>query len=272
MLLAIGVLFAACGAEPAAEVTGPPPAALPVLSNADWPSVYGRPAEIQGRRVDLRARVYLDPEPGEGGHVFFAWVDFDNDQVSTAFLVPSPPQALARDAFVWVTGVVEGATTRRDSSGQEVVQPLVRVGRLLVTDRLGIRPALKVLPVGQTLEQHGVHVTLDRIEFAAEETRLHFAIENRSEETVSAFATGLVVERGGIEYAAIIAAGSGVPPPCGRVEPGTTERGGFQFPPLREDGPPFTVRWRGAWVERIADRFHDWVWVVDASGAVAPEG
>jgi hypothetical protein len=272
LLLAIGLLVAACGAEAATEATAPPPAALPVLANEDWPSVHASPEQIEGRRADLRARVYLDPESAEGGYVFFAWVDFDNDQISTAFLVPALPEALARDAFVWVTGVVEGAITRRDSGGQESVQPLVRVERLLVTDRLGVRPALKALVVGQTLEQRDVRVTLERVEFAFEETRIHFSVENGRDELVGAFATGLVVEQSGVEYPAIIPVGSGVPPPRGRVEPGATERGAFQFPPLSEDGPPFTVRWHGACVEELADQFRDWVWVVDPSGADRPAG
>ena len=204
--------------------------------------------------------------------VFFAWVDFDNDRLSTGFRMRAAPEAVMAGAFVWVNGVVDGRVDRPDPRGDSDVQPLVRVERLLVTERIGMRPAVRVLQVVQTLEQLGVRVTLERIEFATEETRVFFAVQNTRHETVGAFGTGLRVHQGTAEFSAVFSIGPGVPPPRGRVEPGATERGGFQFPPISESGPVLEIRWRGAWVEEIADQFREWVWVVDPSGATRPEG
>lgn len=266
------VVLAACGefAEPA--LPGATAPGLEPLTNVDWPSVHTGPELIQGRYVDLRARVYLGPEEHPSGDLFLAWVDFDNDQLSIAFVVPAAPVELAPDAFVQAFGVIDGVFTRRDSSGDEIVHPLVRVQRVLVTDRVGIRPTRTLLRVGQTLEQRGVRVTLDRIEFADEETRLFVTVENQRQEIVSAFPTGLSVEQRELDHPAIISVGPGVKPPRGRVEPGTTEHGAFQFPPFDLGGGPMIVRWRGVGVDQIADQFSEWVWVVDPSGAERPEG
>ena len=81
-----------------------------------------------------------------------------------------------------------------------------------------------------------------------------------------------MVEQGGAEYPAVIARGAGVIPPLGRVEPGTTEYGAFQFPPLDPSGDPLVVRWDGALVGAIAHQFRQWVWVVDPQGSVLPTG
>ena len=126
--------------------------------------------------------------------------------------------------------------------------------------------------VGQALERRGVRVVLERIEFAAEETRMYFTLENRREETLLAFATGLVIEVGGREIPAIIPIGEGIPAPRGRVAPDRVEHGGFQFPALAPDGPPITVRWRGARMAPSGEEVGEWTWVVDPSGAVAPAG
>ena len=85
--------------------------------------------------------------------------------------------------------------------------------------------------------QFDIRVTLERIEFAAEETRLLFVVENGRDEPISAIGTGVRVRRGDAEFRAVFPTGHGVPPPGGRVEVGGVERGWFQFPPLERAGP-----------------------------------
>ena len=269
MVGALLIAFAACGESALPETSAP---GIEPLTNADWPSVRSDPELIQGRRVDLRARVYAGPEEHPAGDLFLAWVDFDNDQLSIAFVVPAAPAELTRDAFVQAFGVVDGSLTRSNSAGEEIVHPVVRVQRVLVTDRRGIRPTRTLLRVGQALEQRGVRVTLDRIEFADEETRVFMTVENQRAEVVSAFPTSLSIEQRQLDHPAIISVGPGVEPPRGRVEPGTTEHGAFRFPTFDLGDGPMTVRWRGARVDEIADQFSEWVWIVDPSGSERPEG
>ena len=268
--LVLGVLAACDGvAEPPPDAT-PTPASSAVLTNHDWPVVHADPGAAVGQRVVLRARVYNVAQVA-GDLRLCAWVDFDNDQLSTVFRIPDRTEGVQRDNFVWVEG-----TVRNRAEGQagceETPQPEVEVSGLTVTDRLGVRPALRVEQVGQALEQRGVRVVLERIEFAAEETRIYFALENQREETLLAFATGLVIDIGGTEIPAIIPIGEGIPAPRGRVASGSIEHGGFQFPALAPDGPPITVRWRGVRMAPSGEDVGDWTWVVDPSGSIAPEG
>ena len=218
----------------------------------------------------LRARVYRVARVAED-LMLCAWVDFDNDQLATLFRIPDMSEGVERDDFVWVegevTGVAETAAGCADSP-----QPEVKVSGLTVTDRLGVRPALRVVQVGQALERRGVRMVLERLEYAAEETRLFFTVENRRDETLLAFATGLGIEIDGAEMSAIIPIGEGVSPPRGRVAPRTSEHGGFQFPALEPGGPPITVRWRGARMAPSGEELGDLTWVVDPAGVIVPEG
>ena len=242
-----------------------------MVTNRDWPSLHTNPHQVVGRRVDLRARVYAPPIVDAEGTVFCAWVDFDNDQLPAQFRVSSLVPDLVGNEFIWVVGSVTRVTTSDDWCSPDALLQ-IDVDRLLVTDRLGARPAVVVVPVDQTLEQHGVRVTLDRVEFAAEELRVFVTIENPRNEMFTAFATGLRIEIGTVEIPATVPIGVGIEAPRGRVRPKTVERGGFQFPPLDPNSPPFTVRWQGAAAESIAGQFADWVWIVDPGGVVQPEG
>lgn len=265
------VLTAACAAEDAPDPTATPAETSPgLLTNRDWPVAHADPAAAVGHQVVLRARVYSVGQVGDD-LVLCAWIDFDNDQLSTVFRIPDRMEGVERDNFVWVEGTVTRVAEPEDGCGAGG-QPEIEVTYLTVTDRLGVRPALRVVQVGQALERRGVRVVLERVEFAAEETRIYFTVENRRDETLLAFATGLGIEIEGTEIPAVIPIGQGIPPPRGRVAPGAIEHGGFQFPALEPGGPPITVRWQGARMAPSGEEMGDWTWVVDPAGAVAPEG
>ena len=273
-LVAGVALLTACGPtadEPADPST--PTAVQSLLTNSDWIVAHPDAAEIVGRQVELRGWVFQVADLPDGDETtFLVWVDFDNDDLPTAFVIQGAPPELEAGAFVVVRGVVEGDETHTYPDGREAQVPRVRVTALTITDRLGIRPAVWSVDVGQTLTQLDIRVTLERIEFAAEETRLLFVVENQSDETISAIGTGVLVQRGDAEYQAMFPTGHGVPPPRGRVEAGAVERGWFQFPPLDRIGPPLVIMWDGARPDSPVRRFRPWQWVVDTAGGQRPEG
>ncbi len=273
-LVAGVALLTACGPtadEPVDPAT--PTAVQSLLTNSDWIVAHPDAAEIVGRQVELRGWVFQVADLPDGDETtFLVWVDFDNDDLPTAFVIQGAPPELEAGAFVVVRGVVEGDETHTYPDGREAQVPRVRVTALTITDRLGIRPAVWSVDVGQTLTQLDIRVTLERIEFAAEETRLLFVVENQSDETISAIGTGVLVQRGDAEYQAMFPTGHGVPPPRGRVEAGAVERGWFQFPPLDRIGPPLVIMWDGARPDSPVQRFRPWQWVVDTAGGQRPEG
>lgn len=271
LVLGLTLGLAACdgAAEPDQEATRSVPSLI-VLTNRDWPVAHADPAAAVRRQVVLRARVYSVGQVGDD-LVLCGWVDFDNDQLSTVFRIPGAMEGVERDAFVWVEGTVMGRAEPGGACG-DAVHPEIKVTHLTVTDRVGVRPALRVVQVGQALEWRGVRAVLERVEFAEEETRIYFTLENRGDETLMAFATGLGIEVDGTEIPALIPIGGGIRAPRGQVAPGAIEHGGFQFPALDPDGSTMTVRWRGAHVAPSGEAVGEWIWVVDPAGTVVPEG
>lgn len=263
------LLLVACDVAAPVEATTP---TAPPLTNATWPAAYSDLAAVQGRRVDLRARVYAAPRPEAEVTRFFAWIDFDNDRLSTAFDLAVAPPGLEIDAYVHVEGAVAGVTRYKDFRGDDVLQPAVRVDRLEVLDRLRVRPTRAAVEPNQALEQSGVRVTFVRVEFAADETRLYFAVTNGHKEPVDAFGTDLTVTQGGVNYTTVVPLTPGLPTLRGRVAPAATEQGVFLFQPLDPNRGELTVIWRGARVAARAAQFQPWVWTVNARGARPPLG
>ena len=271
LLVAITTVLVGCGETRSANVTTSSTLTIPTtaLTNSDWPSVYSDAAALAGRRVDLRGRVYSDPIFNKEGMVFSAWVDFDNDQLSTTFRVAGVTAGIEKDDFVWVLGRVVDVPVLAGANGDD---PLVEVEQLTVTDRVGVRPAERILNVRQALEHNGVRVMLERVEFSDEEVRIYVAVENRGQEVLRAFGTGLRIELGDAHISAVIPVGKGVSPPRGLVEPGVTESGGFQFPTFDPKDGSFVVRWTNLGFESDRESPERWVWLVDPSGTIRPEG
>ena len=231
--------------------------------------MYSDSAAIVDRQVNLRGRVYTEPVLTDQDLVFKAWVDFDNDQLSTEFFVPGVTSGIRKDDFVWVVGRVKDAAIEDGANG---VDPIVEVERLTVTDRAGLRPARRILRVQQAIEHNGIRVVLERVEFATEEVRIYVSVENKGQEVLSAFGTGLRIELGHTQIPAVIPVGKGVRAPRGLVGPGVTESGGFQFPPFDPQGRSFIVRWINLGFEPKTELPGRWVWLIDPSGLIRPEG
>ena len=142
------VLAAACDVTEDPEPTATPSAIAPfALTNPDGLVAHADPTASIGQQVVLRTRVCSVANTAND-LVLCAWVDFDNDQLSTVFRIPGVVEGVERDEFVWVEGLVTGVAEPEDAC-DDAGQPEVEVRHLPVTDRIGVRPALRVEQVGQ---------------------------------------------------------------------------------------------------------------------------
>ena len=116
MGLAMGVL-SACDSEPQPVPDATPTPTSPnTLANREWPVVHSDPAAAVGQRAVLRARVYKVSTVADD-LILCAWVDFDNDQLSTVFRVPDTTEGVARDDFVCWRDRLRASPNRGGSAG-----------------------------------------------------------------------------------------------------------------------------------------------------------
>ena len=107
------VLAAACDVTEHPEPTATPSAIAPfALTNPDGLVAHADPTASIGQQVVLRTRVCSVANTAND-LVLCAWVDFDNDQLSTVFRIPGVVEGVERDEFVWVEGLVTGSLNPR---------------------------------------------------------------------------------------------------------------------------------------------------------------
>jgi hypothetical protein len=92
------------------------------------------------------------------------------------------------DSFVKVDGKITGTFTGENYFGGEITALMIEAESLEIGGYDDIyAPAESTKEVGATKEQHGVSVTLDRIEYAKGEARVYVTVKNESGATASIY-------------------------------------------------------------------------------------
>lgn len=165
--------------RPAAEVGRV--AAAPVLTNQTISQAIARPAAGAGNwRVSVDGRVVGDPQyDGEGTHVqlFLA-----TGRQGVDIIVDYPLTLELTDGdFIHVRGKVAGAFSATTESGARL--KTIRVAAKKITPSSGeaaLAPALATRPGPGRRETNDVTIVLERLEFAAIQTRAYVRAINRT--------------------------------------------------------------------------------------------
>jgi hypothetical protein len=84
--------------------------------------------------------------------------------------------------FAWFSNFPLG----KNVFGAELNAPVVEAEKIEIIDYItAVSPTIKTIDVDNTVEQHGIKVTLEKIELAKEETRVYIKVKNDSEDNAS---------------------------------------------------------------------------------------
>lgn len=144
------------------------------------------PKRYKGASVDVVGKVFGEVEVSESGVAWQMWGDPKKSEFNIAVAYAKPGFAIRSDDFVHVVGVVNGELKGKNAFGAEIVTAIVQATSAEVVDALAAAPpALKTAATNATQEQKGLSVTVEKIEFAAEETRVFLSINNGTGAKVS---------------------------------------------------------------------------------------
>lgn len=121
--------------------------------------------EIDGDTIAMQ--VWYDPETANHQFIVYADKELAGD--------------VKEDDFIKVDGEITGTFTGENMMGGEVTAMTINAESLDVGGYDDVfAPAESTKEVGETKEQHGVSVTLDRIEYAKGEARVYLSVKNES--------------------------------------------------------------------------------------------
>jgi hypothetical protein len=158
-------------------------APLPV-DRSNYANVVAEPLRFAGSPVTIGGRVFSKPEIGSAAATFqmFAAPDSEWNTYVTA-PVGSLPPGLDSGSFVIVTGTIAGRSSGVNAFGGLIGAVQIQAAAVTVADATALLGApLTSLPLGMSIDQHGLVITLERLDVYVDRVLAHISVTNASGE------------------------------------------------------------------------------------------
>lgn len=146
------------------------------LKAEDYDNLFSDPNEYKGYKVELGGQVAVKPDKDDKGKTYFVMWGNPDDYSDTIYVeLKNPKMATVKEnQFVVIKGIVKGEDEYDGA-------PLILAENVEVADYItAVAPTIKEATVNQDIDQHGLVVTLQKIELAENQTRVYVKIKNNT--------------------------------------------------------------------------------------------
>lgn len=151
------------------------------VSKKDINKVYSNPEEYAGMYIKLTGKVFTQPEVDDGIY-FQMWANPKNNDLNTIVQYSNTDFELKEDDYVSVDGLILGENDGENAFGGSISSLKIKATNVKISSYIDVvSPTIKkVTPQGLTNNQNGVDITVTKVEFAKNETRLYYTVTNNS--------------------------------------------------------------------------------------------
>jgi hypothetical protein len=188
------------------------------------------PDNYKGASVAIVGKVFDDVERDNKGTYFQMWANPKDSDWNTIVASPDTTLRLSNDDYVRVRGTVKGKFKGENAFGADVLAVTILADDVKKVDATAAAsPASKTLPKAQ-IRQGGIVVTVQKVEFAEDETRVFLAVKNGSDDDFSLYANQGKAISGSRQVEATYS--SDYPEPANEVSPGAFTTGVVVYPTM----------------------------------------
>lgn len=217
-----------------------------VLAEEDFDKMYSNPKEYKGYEVEFTGQVFVDPERDDSGVYLQVYAKPEQFEQNTIVAYEDSNFDVKVDDFVKVIGIVKDEFEGENLMGGTITAPFIEATSIEVVDYItAVAPTIKEVVVDETIDQHGMEVTLQKIEFAEVETRVYMKITNNTNETVYFDGFGAKLISGSTQYETKDNFGSGLPEIPFNILAGIEAEGVLTYPAIEEQSGTFTLHAEG---------------------------
>lgn len=217
-----------------------------VLAEEDFDKMYSNPKEYKGYEVEFTGQVFVDPERDDSGVYLQVYAKPEQFEQNTIVAYEDSNFDVKVDDFVKVIGIVKDEFEGENLMGGTITAPFIEATSIEVVDYItAVAPTIKEVVVDETIDQHGMEVTLQKIEFAAVETRVYMKITNNTNENVYFDGYGAKLVSGSTQYETKDNFGSGLPELPFDILAGIEAEGVLTYPAIEEQSGTFTLHAEG---------------------------
>lgn len=250
--------------------TPPPPSTTPTIrlnfTNDDWPVVI---AEAHGAQQKYIGTQYISMVNlyGTVTQIFSNGFTFDTDLENPSYsnnrtwVFTDVVQGLKEGSWVKVEGLLIGYWSTQTVLGAPRYLPEVAAyssGVTIVTRSEAIKPLVTV-NIGKILSQHGLEITLEKIEICKDETRVYVGVFNGTSNKASLYDFEIVIVQGQKQIKIKSIFGNEDEPDSTLVA-GTRTEGIFVFEKMDPSIRLGKLIWGDPRTDDYYKTFSDWIW------------
>jgi hypothetical protein len=159
------------------------------------------------------------------------WADPKNSEWNTVVGSTDTSLAISENDYVRVIGTVQGKYKGKNALGGEVTAPVVRADSVRQVSGLAAASPASYSLGRATYTQHGITVTVQRVDFAPDETRALLFVRNNSNAGFSLYDSSAKLVVGGRQYDSTFGSGD-YPELSSDLAPSARTSGVIVFPPI----------------------------------------
>lgn len=226
------VLLAGCGGNNTTDRTSATAAISAEKFTLDnWGQLAADPEKYEGASVDIVGQVLGSVERDDEGTYWQMYADPQDYDWNTIVGYGDPSFPVAEQDYVHVTGIVAGEFEGENMFGAKITAVQVYAATAEVVDATATASKpLRTVRGDEGIEQHGVRIRIDKIEFASDETRVYLEVSNNSRETAHFYAFEAKATQGSTQYDAEYQ--WDYPEVQSEILPGMVSSGVVVFPPM----------------------------------------
>ena len=205
------------------------------VDEADYDELYTNPDKYKGKYVKISGQVFLEPER-DGDYIYFQmWEDPANSEGNTIVKASADVKVKSED-YIIVDGEVTGKFEGENYFGGTVTAPKIENATVEVVDYItAVAPTVKEKVVDSTQDQYGYAVTVQKIEFADNETRVYVSIANNGSSTFNCYSFNAKIVQDGKQISSESNFFAGYPEIESDLLSGASTEGIITFPALNPD-------------------------------------
>lgn len=204
------------------------------VSEKDIRKIYSNPEDYVGKYVKLSGKVFTNPEKDADGIYFQMWADPKNSDLNTVVAYGNSDFELNSDDYVTVEGKIVEKFEGENSFGGSISAVQIIATKVKISSYIEVvSPTLKEINTDGLLNsQNGVDISVNKIEFANNETRVYYTVTNNSGSNYSFYYFNMKLIQNGKQYEPESNWDADYPEVSGDVLNGVTADGIASFPKI----------------------------------------
>lgn len=219
-----------------------------VVAPEDFDKMYSDPASYKGYEVEFTGKVFVDPEKDADGTYLQVYAKPDIYEQNVLVAYPDPDFQVALDDYVKIKGIVRDEYEGENLMGGTIVAPIIDATSIEVVDYItAVSPTIKTIEVNEEINQSGYIVTLQKIEWAENQTRVYVKVNNQTNDPISfwSHAAYLIVGNKQLD-SEYLPEETGLSEVQSEILPGVESEGVIVFPAIDPDTPALSFHADGS--------------------------